>query len=123
MGREPSRLRPGIHALLADPWLLASAGVLATFLVAPLVWPHYWVLLAIPLVRFIAWEGQRDASTALSLVALVALSRWPLQLLLETAPAAIYIFMLFSWMPLLPALGIQLARAQRAFCGNPSAIS
>ena len=123
MGREPNRLGPGIQALLADPWLLASAGVLATFLVAPLVWPHYWVLLVVPLLRFIAWDGRWDASTTLSVIALVALSRWPLQLLLEAAPAAIYIFMLFSWMPLLPALGMQLARAQRAFCGSPSAIS
>ena len=124
MGREPARLAPGIRALLGDPWLLASAGVLATFLVAPLVWPHYWVLLVVPLMRVVAWEGRwRDGSTALSLLALVALSRWPLQLLLDTAPAGIYVFMLFSWMPLLPALGLQLARAQRSFCGNPSAIS
>lgn len=123
MGREKERLACGVRALLSDPWLLASAGVLATFLVAPLVWPHYWVLLVVPLMRFIAWEGRWDASAVLSVLALVALSRWPLQVLLDTAPAAIYIFMLFSWMPLLPALGLQLARAQRAFCGSPSAIS
>jgi len=123
MGRESSRLRPGIHALLDDPWLLASAGVLATFLVAPLVWPHYWVLLVVPLMRFAGWQGRWDASSVLSILALAALSRWPLQWLVENAPAAIYVFMLFSWMPLLPALAMQLARAQRAFRGSPSAIS
>jgi len=87
------------------------------------VWPHYWVLLVVPLMRFAGWQGRWDASSVLSILALAALSRWPLQWLVENAPAAIYVFMLFSWMPLLPALAMQLARAQRAFRGSPSAIS
>jgi hypothetical protein len=117
MGKAPARLIPGARAALADPWLVASAGVLATFVVAPLVWPHYWVLLAVPMLRFVAWEGRWDGSTTLTLVAFVALSRWPLQWLVEHAPAAIYVFMLFSWMPLLPALGLQLARTSARATG------
>ena len=112
LGREPARAAAVLRAVLADPWLLAAAAVLATFLVAPLVWPHYWVLLAIPILRFFLWQGRWDASTAWTAIALVALSRWPLQALVEAAPAAIYGFMLFSWMPLLVALGLQLARIE-----------
>ncbi|HZZ93325.1 MAG TPA: glycosyltransferase 87 family protein [Usitatibacter sp.] len=114
MGRAPGRLVPGARAVLADPWLVASAGVLATLLVSPLVWPHYFVLLLIPMLRFIGWDRRWDASTALTVLAWVALSRLPLQLLLHVAPAAIYIFMVFSWMPLLAALFIQMAHTAKA---------
>jgi len=113
-GRSPERLLPAARALLVEPWLMASVAVLATFLVSPLVWPHYWVLLVIPMMRFVAWEGRWDASTAWTVVAYAALSRAPLQLLLEVARPAIYSFMLFSWMPLLPALLIQVARSGSA---------
>jgi hypothetical protein len=113
-GRAPQRLLPGARAVVADPWLMASAAVLATFLVSPLVWPHYWVLLVIPMLRFVAWEGRWDASTTWTVVAYVALSRAPLQVLLDVAPPAIYSFMLFSWMPLLAALVIQVARTASA---------
>jgi hypothetical protein len=33
------------------------------------------------------------------------------QTLLDVAPAALYVFMVFSWMPLLPALLLQVASA------------
>jgi Glycosyltransferase family 87 len=122
MGRAPQRLIPGLRAVVGDAWLVASAGVLGTLLVSPLVWPHYYVLLVVPMLRFIAWDGRWDASTALTVVAWLALSRLPLQLLLHVAPAAIYIFMVFSWMPLLAALFIQMARAARASMPGDEAV-
>jgi hypothetical protein len=109
-GRDPGRLAHGARAMLAQPWLMASAGVLATFLVSPLVWPHYWVLLVIPLLRFTAWEGRWDASTAWSVIAYVALSRLWLAFMLDVAAPAVGSFLFFSWMPLLPAFLIQAAR-------------
>jgi hypothetical protein len=39
------------RAIAADPWLAMSLGILLTFATSPLVWPHYGVLLLLP----IAW--------------------------------------------------------------------
>jgi sugar lactone lactonase YvrE len=46
------------RALAADPWFMLSAGVLATYVTTPLLWPHYDLFAAIP----IAWLLRHDAA-------------------------------------------------------------
>jgi hypothetical protein len=109
-GRAPRKILPGIVAVLEDPWLAASIAVLATFAVSPLMWPHYWVLALVPLMRFFRWHGRWDVASGCAVLAYALLSRPVLGAIYDPArAAAIYTFMMFSWTPLLVALIAELA--------------
>jgi hypothetical protein len=118
-GRDPARIGPALRPLLSDPWLAASAAILFTFAVSPLVWPHYWVLLLVPMLRLFRWHGRWDRASACIVVSYLMMSP-----LLETMRGPegmplVFTVMLFSWMPLIPALLSELASGSPGASSSP----
>jgi hypothetical protein len=72
-----------LHAF-SDPFLVASAGILATFALAPMLWTHYQVLVLVPAFWLLAAERRPRGTTALVAVALAIYSGGLASLLQET---------------------------------------
>ena len=57
-GGRTKALGAAARRAFSDPWFAASVGILFTFATSPLVWPHYHMLLLVP----IAWLLTRKSS-------------------------------------------------------------
>lgn len=111
-GRAPLELMPAVRALVLDPWLLASLGVIATLALAPLLWEHYYVMALVPLLRLLRWPGGTATATVAAAAAYVLMSRPLLDPLFTPGAFALYLFVLrLAWLPLLVALLAQLHAA------------
>ena len=64
--------------------------MVATFAVTPLLWPHYFVLALVPLLRFVRWRGRWDAAGAWALFAYVLMSRPLVEFMYEHARAGLF---------------------------------
>jgi hypothetical protein len=101
-GRKADGFLRRTRALLEDPWLAASVAIVVTVAAAPLVWPHYLVLLLIPAAW--TWGSTRgwDAPRALLLVG-YALLVLPFAFGPGASAVKTSIFMV-GWLPIAAAL-------------------
>jgi hypothetical protein len=112
-GKDAAGARARARRVLADAQAMASAGVLLTFAASPLLWPHYEVLLLLP-VFFLFGRG-RDAASGWVALSCVMLSR-PLAQAFEAlgVPGATLTVLMFGWVPLAVAFCLRLAQASDA---------
>jgi len=94
----------------SDPAAMASTGILLTFAMSPLVWPHYEVLALVP-VFYALSPGRLDAAAILVALSCVMLSR-PLAQAFDAGgmPSLTYTMLLLGWLPLAAALCLRAAR-------------
>ena len=119
-GKQTALLKPMALALFADPWFAASVGVVFTFATSPLIWPHYHVLVLIP----IAWlfRNGAPAATACAVLAYAALAAPVIGLLLAGQQYLLLrALLIFSWLPLVPGLLSQVAARQRRIAAHAAA--
>jgi len=104
-GRRPDLLAGAARTAFADPWFAASVGILLTVAASPLVWPHYHMLLLIP----VAWLARGTATCGAcawgAIACYVVLSRAVTDPLVALeAFNLLQVLSLLSWVGLLPGL-------------------
>jgi hypothetical protein len=114
-GRRPELLAGSARTAFADPWLAVTVGILLTVAASPLVWPHYHMLLLIP----IAWlaGGTRTCRRCAwgAIACYVVLSRAVTDPLVELQWFnLLQVLSLLSWVALLPGLFAHAAEAREA---------
>ncbi len=115
-GGRANVLAASARRAFADPWFAASVGILFTFASSPLVWPHYHMLLLIP----IAWllhpaRGCRACFWG-AVACYAVLSRAVIDPLVELQMfGLLQALSLLSWTALLPGV---LAHARQAQAGG-----
>jgi hypothetical protein len=110
-----SSIAAAARRAFADPWFAASAGIVFTFATSPLVWPHYHVMLLIPIAWLLTRGGPCGACKWAAVVCYVILSRAftePLvsMQMFELLQAAT----LLSWVAVLPGLFARAHEAQHS---------
>ncbi|HZZ94396.1 MAG TPA: glycosyltransferase 87 family protein [Usitatibacter sp.] len=110
-GRDPAGARARLREALADPWCMASVGVLFMFAMSPLLWPHYEVLALVP-AFWLFRDGSPSRGVALCIVAAYVLLSRPLgaALLWGHVAGADFTALLVGWLPLAAAFCASLGR-------------
>ena len=108
-GKDVARGRARLGRMLGDAEAMASIGVLFTFAMSPLLWPHYEVLALLP-IFFLFGRGPRDATSGWVALSCVMLSR-PLAQAFDLLgiPGATLTVLMLGWLPLVVALCLWLA--------------
>jgi hypothetical protein len=97
--------------LSRDAWAMASLGVLCTLAASPLVWPYYHLFALVPIAWLLLGEGKWDGASWCAVATYVALSSPLLALLVAFEQfVALRLLMFLSWLPLVAAAGLRLAR-------------
>jgi len=109
-GKDRANAAPRLREALADPWIMASAGILLTFASAPLLWPHYEVLLLLPMAGIVGRTARPDGASIALALAYVLLSR-PLGAAFAAlgVPAATVTAFAVGWLPVAAAFCMRLA--------------
>ena len=112
-GRRGELLLPAARRAFADPWFAASVGIVLTFAASPLVWPHYHVLLLIPIAWLLWPERPCAACVRGAALCYVILSRAVIDPLVALqAFNALQALTLLSWLALLPGLLVHATRSR-----------
>ena len=97
----------------SDPWFAASVGILFTFATSPLVWPHYHMLLLIPIAWLLTRAGSCRACAWGAAACYLLLSRVVIDPLVSMGMfELLQALTLLSWLALLPGV-LSYARAAR----------
>ena len=100
-GRHMARVT--LRRAFSDPLFAASAGILLTFVMSPLLWIHYLVLLLVPMLWLVRGHGL--VGTVGALVAYVCVARPTIDLMLSTGGRGLLeAVTLTSWLALIPGL-------------------
>jgi hypothetical protein len=114
-GQRGDRLAAAARDAFADPWFAVSAGILVTFAASPLVWPHYHVLLLIPVAWLMRGDGACRMCTWGAIACYAVLSRAVTDPLVAMQMfGLLQVLSLLSWVALVPGLLARAAEAQRA---------
>jgi hypothetical protein len=89
----------------SDPWFAASVGILFTFATSPLVWPHYHMLLLIPIGWLLTREGSCRVCAWGAAACYLVLSRMVIDPLVSMQMfGLLQALALLSWLALLPGV-------------------
>ncbi|HUQ27387.1 MAG TPA: glycosyltransferase 87 family protein [Usitatibacter sp.] len=110
-GRRGDRLGAAARDAFGDPWFAVSVGILLTFAASPLVWPHYHVLLLIPIAWLIRLHGRCRACAWGAVACYVVLSRAVTDPLVSMQMfGLLQMLSLLSWVALVPGVMAHAAR-------------
>jgi hypothetical protein len=101
------RAKAGVAArrALSDPWFAASVGILFTFATSPLVWPHYHMMLLIPIAWLLTRAGSCRACAWGAAACYIVLSRAVIDPLVSMRMfELLQALTLLSWLALLPGV-------------------
>jgi hypothetical protein len=92
------------HAF-SDPWFAASVGILFTFATSPLVWPHYHMMLLVPIAWLVTRAKPCLACAWGAAACYVVLSRLAIDPLVSMRMFdLLQALTLLSWVALLPGV-------------------
>jgi hypothetical protein len=114
-GQRGDRLAAAARNAFSDPWFAVSVGVLLTFAASPLVWPHYHVLLLIPIAWLMRGDGACRVCTWGAVACYLVLSRAVTDPLVSMQTfGLLQMLSLLSWVALVPGVIAHADEAQRA---------
>jgi hypothetical protein len=120
-GKRPDLFVPAARSLLGDAGFVLSAGILATFATAPLVWQHYLLWAIVPIIWFFRFDGRWGIATWCAVASFIGFLR-PMRYSLDNETyLALYDVLMLSWAPLLPAMLVYAAARAQQFTGRPAA--
>ena len=121
-GRSPAPFT-AMRGAFSDPWFAASVGILLTFASSPLVWPHYHVLLLVPIAWLVLGE-RRPLGFWGAVLCFAVLSRPVIDTLLHFEMyRALQWLSLLSWLALLPGVLAYAREARYARTASRSTLS
>ena len=107
------RAKAGARRAFSDPWFAASVGILFTFATSPLVWPHYHMLLLVPIAWLLTQAGSCRICAWGAAACYIVLSRVVIDPLVSMRMFdLLQALTLLSWVVLLPGL-LRYAREAR----------
>ena len=109
------RAKAGVAARRAfsDPWFAASVGILFTFATSPLVWPHYHMMLLIPIAWLLTRAGSCRACAWGAALCFIVLSRAVIDPLVWMRMfELLQALTLLSWAALLPGVFVYAREAR-----------
>ncbi len=111
-GRRVDAIGAASRRAFSDPWFAASAGILLTFAMSPLAWPHYHVLLLVP-IAWLSRTGARLRAGSWGAIACYLVLSRPLidGLLAAQLYGLLQALTLASWLLLVPGLLAHAARS------------
>jgi len=118
-GKRGDLVVPTAARVFGDPWLVTSLAILAACATSPLFWHHYYVAMLVPLAYLMRPASTRFQRGCAILSFFVLTVPW-LQLLSGASLFGVaYSLIFFAWVPLVPAMLVELARVGRELDARP----
>jgi hypothetical protein len=114
-GGRTKALGAAARRAFSDPWFAASVGILFTFATSPLVWPHYHMMLLVPIAWLLMRAGSCRACAWGAALCFIVLSRAVIDPLVWMRMFdLLQALTLLSWVALLPGVVVYAREARYA---------